>query len=512
MIIFKNISVSYGGPLVLDHVNLQITRGERVCLIGKNGEGKSTLIRLINGDIKPDDGQIIFQQNLKITCLPQEIPRNITGKIFDIVAQDLFNEVEKYKINAIMSKLSLNENDLFESLSGGLKRRVLLAKALALEPDILLLDEPTNHLDLDNIIWLENFLLRYNGTLLFVTHDQSFLQKLATRIIELDRGQLTNWKCDYQSYLQRKQKALVAQETQNAEFDKKLAQEENWIRQGVKARRTRDEGRVRKLKKMREERRARRELTGKANLQIQQNKYSGKLVIETQNISFCYDDNCIIKKFSSTIMRNDKIGIIGPNGSGKTTLLRLLLGEIKPQQGSVHHGTQLEIAYFDQLRAQIDENKTLRDNVGGGSNNVIINGKTKHIIGYLQDFLFSPERANTPVKVLSGGERNRLLLAKLFLKQANVLVLDEPTNDLDIDTLNLLESLLVEYTGTVLLVSHDRTFLNNVVTSIIAFEDSGQINEYVGGYDDWLRQKKPIAGQSPKKQAIQKNSLEQKKN
>jgi ATP-binding cassette subfamily F protein uup len=514
LITLRNITVNFGHPVLLNQVNFQIDRQERVCLVGRNGSGKSTLMNLIAGDIRPDGGELVVEKGIRIARLAQEVPQHIRGTVFDIVSQGLHAADDweiKYRIEEVLSRLALNGDAAFETLSGGLKRRVLLAKALVSTPDLLLLDEPTNHLDIENIVWLEQFLSKYNGTLLFVTHDRVFLQKIATRIVEIDRGRLSNWDCDYDTYLRRKQEFLDAEEQQNAVFDKKLADEERWIRQGVKARRTRNEGRVRHLEKLRKERIARREVTGKTNLQIQQTSQSGRLVIEAEKISYGYDKS-IIKNFSTTILRGDKIGIIGPNGCGKTTLLQLLLGDLKPQTGSIKHGTQLQIAYFDQLRAQFDEEKSLRENVSGGSDTVTINGQSKHIIGYLQDFLFEPSRAQSPVKQLSGGERNRLLLAKLFLKPSNVLVLDEPTNDLDIETLELLESLLVDYPGTVLLVSHDRVFLNNIVTSTFVFEQNAQINEYVGGYDDWLRQKNVALPEKkePSKKPQQKKEISEK--
>ncbi|HEX9136006.1 MAG TPA: ATP-binding cassette domain-containing protein, partial [Nitrospirota bacterium] len=392
------------------------------------------------------------------------------------------------RVEEILTRLQLPEDAEFSELSGGLKRRVLLAKALAGQPDLLLLDEPTNHLDIDSISWLEEFLLSFGGTLLFVTHDRALLQKLATRIVDLDRGRLTSWPGSYQTYLELKQAALDAEAVENAKFDKKLAAEEAWIRQGVKARRTRNEGRVRALKELRRTRSERREVTGAARMLMQDAERSGKLVIEAQEVSYGYNDRPIIRDFSTTIIRGDKVGIIGPNGSGKTTLLKILLGDLKPQKGTLRLGTNLEVAYLDQHRAQLDDEKTVQDNVANGSDHVTINGNRRHVIGYLQDFLFAPARARSPVKVLSGGERNRLLLAKLFTKPSNVLVLDEPTNDLDIETLDLLEELLMDYPGTVLLVSHDRAFINNVVTSTLVLEGDGKVNEYVGGYDDWLLQ------------------------
>lgn len=509
LVTLRNITVSFGHPPLLNKISFQIEARERVCLVGRNGSGKSTLMKLIKGEIKPDDGEIAYERGISIAELTQEVPQNISGKVSSIIAEGLPNtEIwkQQHRVEEVLSRLNLNGSAEFENLSGGLKRRALLAKAIIAEPDLLLLDEPTNHLDIENIIWLEQFFARYNKTLLFVTHDRVFLQKIATRIIELDRGNLTNWECDYQSYLLRKSALLEAAEKENALFDKKLAEEERWIRQGIKARRTRNEGRVRELKQLRRERQERREQIGKVNLQLQQAEKSGKIVIEAENVSYAYDNNKpIIENFSTIILRGDKIGIIGPNGCGKTTLIQLLLGNLKPMGGHLKQGTQLQIAYFDQLRSQLNEDKTVRENVGGGSDSVTINGKEKHIIGYLQDFLFSPDRANSPVNQLSGGERNRLLLAKLFTKPSNVLVLDEPTNDLDIETLELLEDLLVEYPGTVLLVSHDRAFLNNIVTSTLVFEENGKFSEYVGGYDDWLRQR-PALQEAPKETAKPKNN------
>jgi ATP-binding cassette subfamily F protein uup len=396
------------------------------------------------------------------------------------------------QVSQVLSRLSLDGELRFESLSGGLKRRVLLAQALVKDPDILLLDEPTNHLDIDSIQWLESFLLGFPCCLLFISHDRSFIRSLSTRVIDLDRGKLSDWPGDYENYLRRKQEALDSEEKQNALFDKKLAQEEVWIRQGIKARRTRNEGRVRNLEALRKERSERRNQVGKVRLEVSTGEKSGQKVIEAKNISYRYGDNRLVNDFSTRILRKDRIGIVGPNGVGKSTLLKLLLGQLTPDQGEVKLGTNLQVAYFDQLRGQLDETLSVRDNLGEGRDTVTINGRDKHVIGYLQDFLFSPERANTPVKALSGGEKNRLLLAKLFARESNVLILDEPTNDLDIETLDLLEELVADYPGTLLIVSHDRTFLNNVVTSTFVFEGEGQINEYVGGYDDWLRQRQPL--------------------
>jgi ABC transport system ATP-binding/permease protein len=529
LVSLQGVKVSFGGPPLLEGVDLSIGRGERVCLVGRNGTGKSTIMRLITGELKPDSGTIVYQQGVRITLLTQEVPNALFGSVFDVVSsafgeqgqlltayhhvssklahdhsKNLMAELEdvqhrfesaggwqmQQRVEEILTRLQLPEDADFSELSGGLKRRVLLAKAVAGQPDLLLLDEPTNHLDIDSISWLEEFLFSFGGTLLFVTHDRALLQKLATRIVDLDRGRLTSWPGSYQAYLELKQAALDAEAVENAKFDKKLATEETWIRQGVKARRTRNEGRVRALKELRRTRSERREVTGAARMQMQDAERSGKLVIEAQDVSYGYNDRPIIRDFSTTIFRGDKVGIIGPNGSGKTTLLKILLGELKPRKGTLRLGTNLEVAYLDQHRAQLDDEKTVQDNVANGSDHVTINGNPRHVIGYLQDFLFVPARARSPVKVLSGGERNRLLLAKLFTKPSNVLVLDEPTNDLDIETLDLLEELLMDYPGTVLLVSHDRAFINNVVTSTLALEGDGKVNEYVGGYDDWLRQSK----------------------
>lgn len=541
LITLKNVTISFGGPALLDKVNLSLEYGERVCLIGRNGAGKSTLLKVITGELLPEGGDIARTDGLRVTRLTQEVPLATSGTIFDVVAsglgetgsllaeyhalshriaenydQRLLDELERVQhaveaaggweltqqVETVLTRLQLPADAEFSTLSGGIKRRVLLAQALICNPDLLLLDEPTNHLDIDSIQWLEEFLLTYRGALLFVTHDRMLLEKLATRIIELDRGRLTSWPGNYQLYLERKQAALEAEDKSHALFDKKLAQEEAWVRQGVKARRTRNEGRVRALEKMREERRIRRTQTGSANIVLQEAERSGKLVAEAKNISYRPGDSWLIRNFSTVIWRGDKIGIIGPNGVGKTTLLRILLGDLAPTEGTIRLGTKLDVTYFDQLRGQLNEEMSVRDNVSPGSDFVEINGQAKHIISYLQDFLFSSERARTPVKALSGGERNRLLLARLFTKTTNVLVMDEPTNDLDIDTLDLLEDLLINYQGTLLLVSHDRAFLNNVVTSTMVFEGEGRINEYVGGYDDWLSQStspKPTPADKPVK-------------
>ena len=536
----KQITVSFGGPNLLEKVDFQLDRGERVCLVGRNGAGKSTLMKLIAGEIKADGGEMIGVQELKIARLEQEVPIGTHGKVFDVVAnglgevapllvayhdilhqlefdssEGLLNKLEKaqhkleaadgwsleQRVETVISRLSLDADAEFDSLSGGKKRRVLLAQALVKQPDILLLDEPTNHLDIESITWLEGFLKSYSGTLLFITHDRTFLQALATRIVQLDRGQLVSFPGDYANYLKMREEMLAAEAEQNAQFDKKLAQEEVWIRQGIKARRTRNEGRVRVLEKMRRERSQRRERQGTANMQLQEADRSGKLVIEAKHISQSYDGNQLFEDFSTVIQRGDRIGIIGPNGCGKSTLLSILLQRMEPEKGEVKHGTNLEIAFFDQLRGQLNEEESVVENVGQGSDHVDVNGSRKHIIGYLQDFLFTPERARTPVKALSGGERNRLLLAKLFTQPANLLVMDEPTNDLDAETLELLEDLLLNYSGTLLLVSHDRAFLNNVVTSSIVFDTDGQVREYVGGYDDWLRQRPQSGSKSDNKPA-----------
>jgi len=512
LISLQDVSMGFGRPLLIEDAQLQIERGEKVCLLGRNGAGKSTLLKLINGDLPPDSGEIIRQKGMRTAYLSQDIPKDLDGTVFNIVSGSAGSVDHRqsghhtdtdwkrqHRVEKVISQMQLDGDVEFNSLSAGLKRRVLLARGLACDPDILLLDEPTNHLDVDSIRWLEEFLLRYNGTILFVTHDRAFLQKLATRIIELDRGRLSSWACDYKTFLVRKQADLDAEESQQAVFDKKLAQEEVWIRQGIKARRTRNEGRVRALEGMRKERSERRQVMGVARMQTQDAERSGALVVKVEHISYGYGDKPVVNDFSAAIMRGDKIGIIGPNGSGKTTLLRLLLGELEPQQGTVRLGTRLNVTYFDQLRAQLKENKSVFDNVGDGNDVITFNGRPRHVISYLQDFLFSPERVRVPVNALSGGERNRLLLARLFTRPSNVLVMDEPTNDLDIETLELLEELLLDYQGTLLLVSHDRAFLNNVVTSVFVYEGDGKINEYVGGYDDWQRLVEEKKKASPEK-------------
>ena len=492
----QDVSLGFGGPRLFDGINLQIEQGEWLGLLGRNGMGKSTLLKLVNGDIEPLSGSVSRQQNLRTAYLPQEVPAGIVGKVFDIVAgglasphvHDEHHWQGQLQVEQVISRMQLDADARFETLSAGMKRRVMLARGLVRDPELLLLDEPTNHLDIASIDWLEGFLKRWGGTLLFVTHDRVFLQKLTTRIVELDRGRLFDWNCSYTTFLDRKEAMLSAEEEQNILFDKKLAQEEVWIRKGIEARRTRNEGRVRALKRLREQRLERRERPGKVRMQIQAEKRSGKLVIEVENVNYAFGDKPVVSDFTTTIQRGDKIGIIGPNGSGKTTLLRLLVGELAPQSGSVEYGTNLEIAYFDQLRAQLDESKSVLDNVGQGRDNVTINGRTRNLNVYLEDFLFSKDRVNAPISALSGGERNRLLLARLFAQPANLLVLDEPTNDLDVETLEILEDLLLEYDGTLLMVSHDRAFLNNIVTSTMAMDGSGQVTETVGGYDDWQKQ------------------------
>ncbi len=529
----RDIRLAFGGPLLLDGINLQIAQGERICLLGRNGSGKSTLLGLLAGEIQPDEGLVDRSQGLRVARLPQEVPSNLPGTVFDVVVSglgeagshlarhhqlnrqarqavednllvelsreqqaiertggwDLLQQVEQ-----ILTRLKLEADDEVASLSGGVKRRVLLARALASGPDLLLLDEPTNHLDIESINWLEEFLRRASITLLFVTHDRAFLRALATRIVELDRGVLFDFACDYDTFLGRREEQLQAEEQAWGKFDRKLAEEEVWIRQGIKARRTRNEGRARVLLKMREDFKQRRNRVGTVRLQMEEAQSSGKLVAEVEGLTFAYDSKTIIRDFSTTIMRGDRIGIIGPNGVGKTTLLKLLLGELVPQKGRVRLGTKLEVLYFDQLREQLDLDRTVQQNLSGDQDTVMIGDRQRHVYGYLQDFLFTPERARTPVRILSGGERNRLLLAKLFTRPANVLVLDEPTNDLDLETLDLLEELLADYQGTLFLVSHDRSFLNRVVTGTLVFEGEGRVAEYVGGYDDWLRQR-PVSSE-----------------
>lgn len=489
----SEVSFTWSGPPLLDGISLEINAGERIGLLGRNGAGKSTLMKIIAGELDQDHGDIKRDKDLRVARLVQEVPAGGAHQIHEFVAEAAAPFFEHdwevdHAVDQILARMGLVGDEIFESLSSGMKRRVLLARAIVQAPDILLLDEPTNHLDIPAIKWLEQFLQSYEGTLLFVTHDRVFLQALATRIIEIDRGHMYDWTCDYDTFLKRKEAFLEAEEKQNALFDKKLAEEEVWIRQGIKARRTRNEGRVRALKKMREERKQRRTQVGNVNLQVASADRSGQMVIEAKDVSFSYGDEPVIRNFTTLISRGDKIGIIGRNGAGKTTLLKLMLGDLQPDSGTIRVGTNLEVLYFDQLREQIEEEKTVIENVGEGQETLTIDGKPRNIYGYLQDFLFTPERARRPARFLSGGERNRLLLAKLFKRPANLFVLDEPTNDLDAETLELLEELICNHPATLLLVSHDRAFLNNVVTATLVVDEDGSVKEYAGGYDDYLRQ------------------------
>jgi ATP-binding cassette subfamily F protein uup len=526
------LSLAFGHRALLDQVDLELRRGERVCLVGRNGEGKSSLLRVIAGEISPDDGERWVRPTVRIAHLAQEVALESDESVFDVVAgglpemgrllsdyhhaaarlahshaaadirrlEELQHELEaaggwqlEQRVETVLSRLTLDGDASFGTLSGGWRRRVMLARALVCDPDVLLLDEPTNHLDIEAITWLEEFMADYQGALLIISHDRAFVRRLSTRIIELDRGRLTSWPGSYDEYLRRKEAALAVEAEHNAQFDRKLAREEAWIRQGIKARRTRNEGRVRALQAMREERRQRRDRVGKADLRLVDGEQSGKLVFEAEGISFAWDGKPVVRDFSTTILRGDRVGIVGPNGSGKSTLIKLLLGELQPDSGRIRRGTRQEVAYFDQQRARLDPDAAVMDSVAEGSTRVTVGGRSRHVAGYLRDFLFPPERLQSPVSTLSGGERNRLLLARLFTKPANLLVLDEPTNDLDVETLELLEELLMDFTGTLLLVSHDRAFLDNVVTSTLVFEGQGRIGEYVGGYSDWLRQRKATA-------------------
>ncbi|MCL1633433.1 ATP-binding cassette domain-containing protein [Luteimonas sp. SX5] len=526
LITLNAVDYGVGGPLLLERVDLTIEPGERIALIGRNGAGKSTLLRLLAGELVPDDGEIRREGGRRVARLEQEVPLDAAGSVFDVVAAGLGElgalladyhhliHAERIdtqalaqvqgrieaahgwsldrKVEETLARLGLDGDADFAALSGGMKRRVLLARALVSAPDLLLLDEPTNHLDIEAIDWLEGFLKGWQGALVFVTHDRRFLRALATRIVEIDRGRVTSWPGDWANYERRREERLNAEAQENARFDKLLAQEEAWIRQGIKARRTRDEGRVRRLQAMRSERAARREASGNVRLQTSQAGASGRKVIEAKEVSFGFDGRPIVRDFSATVMRGDRIGLIGPNGSGKTTLLKLLLGQLPPDAGEVKIGTQLQVAYFDQYRAALREDWNALDNVAEGREFIDVGGGSKHVLGYLQDFLFTPERARAPITRLSGGERNRLLLAKLFAQPSNLLVMDEPTNDLDVETLELLEEMLADYPGTLLLVSHDRDFLDNVVTSTLVMEGDGNVGEYIGGYSDWLRQR-PVA-------------------
>jgi ABC transport system ATP-binding/permease protein len=517
--------LSYGLQVLLDGVELVVEKGQRLCLIGRNGAGKSSLLKVIAGEVDLDKGEVVLQNGVRIARLEQDLPDADDQLVFDLVAsafpglgsllseyhhlahgteftdeimarmEKLQHDIEardgwlmQQKVESILTRLDLPAEKFMSELSGGWRRRVALARALVLDPDVLLLDEPTNHLDIAAIDWLEKQLLNFNGALVFITHDRSLLQNLATHIVELDRGNLRYWSGDYASYLVYREQALAEEARHNDLFDKRLAEEEVWIRQGIKARRTRNEGRVRALKELRNVRSERREVIGKASFSLASGEASGKLVAELTNVSYAWGNKKIVENFSTTIVRGDRIGLVGANGAGKSTVLKLILGELQAQKGSVRLGTNLTVAYFDQLRDQLDLNQSAVDNIAEGREFIEIDGKSKHIFSYLSDFLFSGERARTPLRALSGGERNRVLLAKLFSKSANLLVLDEPTNDLDVETLELLEEILTDYQGTVLLVSHDRAFLNNIVSSVIAFEGRGNVLEYVGGYDDWLRQ------------------------
>ena len=541
----QDVSIAFGAPPVLDRASLYVERGERVCLLGRNGTGKSTLMKLLDGTIAPDSGTIVRETGASVARLEQEVPDDVAGSTFDVVAAGLgdrgkllaryhdashrvavesteaaLRELDRLhhaldaadawqlytRVETVLSHLGLDADLPFARSSGGRKRQALLARALVRDPDVLLLDEPTNHLDIDAIEWLEDFLIDRGTTLLFVTHDRAFLRRVATRILEIDRGRLADWGGDYDVYLDRKEAALAAEAREQAEFDKKLAREEVWIRTGIRARRTRNEGRVRALEALRVERSARRDRTGSVRLQAQEAERSGKLVVEMRNVNLGFGTRAIVKDLSTTITRGDRVGLIGPNGSGKTTLLRLLIGELAPDSGTVRLGTGIELAYFDQMREQLDPERSVFDSIADGAEFVEIGAVRKHVIGYLQDFLFPPDRVRTPVAALSGGERNRLLLARLFTRSFNVLVLDEPTNDLDIETLDLLEELLLDFSGTLLVVSHDRAFLDAVVTSTLVFEGGGTVGEYVGGYRDWVRQGKPpavvaAASNPPKRQA-----------
>jgi ABC transport system ATP-binding/permease protein len=505
LVSLDHIRMAYGHLPLLDDASLLIEAGERVCIIGRNGTGKSTLLQIIGGDVTPDAGTVWRQPGLRIARLEQDVPLSTDRPVREVVA-DGFNDhahVEDWhvdiSVDMVIDRLDLPGDAIVSTLSGGWRRRVLLARALVAQPDVLLLDEPTNHLDIEAMMWLESFLAGYRGAVIFVTHDRAFLQRVATRIVELDRGRLTSWPGNYETFLDKKEAWLANEQIAHEKFDKKLAQEEAWLRQGIKARRTRDEGRVKALMEMRKERAERRGQVGQVQLQADSAERSGKLVFEAKGVSKSFGDRTVVRNASFRVIRKDRIGLIGPNGSGKTTLLRMLMGELEPDSGEIRRGTNVQIAYYDQQREQLDPERTVFDTVGEGNDTVTVNGKTQHVHGYLRDFLFPPERALSPVKALSGGERNRLLLARLLTRPMNVLVLDEPTNDLDIETLELLESYLVDWPGTLLLVSHDRAFIDHVVTSTLVFEGDGKVQEYVGGYDDWLRQRstgKPVA-QSP---------------
>ncbi len=543
LVSLKQVELAFGDHVLLDKVDLEIHSGERLCVVGRNGEGKSTLLKILNRQVTPDDGRVEHRDLLRVSALQQELPQTTHEPVYDVIAAglgELGEVIARYhdesakgaqadlkrlaqlqsrieaadgwrwqqKVDAIIQRLNLPAEALFSSLSGGWQRRVMLARALVAEPELLVLDEPTNHMDVATIEWLEEQLKQFNGALVFISHDRAFVQNLSTRIIELDRGNIYNWLGDYHSFVEYREKRLQDEATQNALFDKRLAEEEKWIRKGIEARRTRNEGRVLRLKEMRKERRARRDVQGTANISMNVADSSGKQVFELQNVSYAWKDVQQVNDFSTLVMRGDRIGLVGPNGVGKSTLLKLLLGTLEPQSGSIKTGTKLEVAYFDQARHQLDEEKSIADNVADGKDQVEVNGQHRHIIGYLGDFLFSPQRARTPVKALSGGERNRVLLAKLFLKPCNLLVMDEPTNDLDVETLELLEERLLDYKGTLLLVSHDRAFIDNVVTQLWVFGENGVIDEQVGGYTDYIERKK---AQAATQAAVQKHEARQEK-
>ncbi|MDH4048906.1 MAG: ATP-binding cassette domain-containing protein [Gammaproteobacteria bacterium] len=529
LIRFEDLSLDFGEQKILTGAEFAIEPGERICLIGRNGAGKSTTLKLITGQLEPDHGEVVRKSGLVISQLAQSLPEEMHQRVHDVVRsgltgiQALLDEYQRrsaedldrqglldlqllhqqidahggwnieQRVESTITELDLPAEKKMSELSGGWKRRVALARALVQKPDLLLLDEPTNHLDIVTIQWLENVVYSYEGSVLFITHDRAFLQKLATRIVEIDRGKLTSWPGDYANFVRRKEKALEDEAREHALFDKKLEQEEIWIRQGIKARRTRNEGRARALMRMREERAKRVKKDGSARIHIEEADQSGRKVVRAKNVSYSFDGKPLIEGFSTRIMRGDRIGILGNNGVGKTTLLRLLLGDLQPQSGTIKHGTNIEIGYFDQLRESLDETRSVADNVGDGKTYIKLNGKDRHIVGYLKGFLFSPKRSQTPVRALSGGERNRVILAKLFTRPANLLVLDEPTNDLDMETLEVLEDRLTSYNGTLIVVSHDREFLDNVVTSVLVFESDGRVQEYVGGYSDWLRHGRLLA-------------------
>ncbi len=508
LLALDRVSMAYGHVPLLDAVSLQIESRERLSIVGRNGSGKSTLLKIMSGEIEPDAGSVKRQPGLRVSRLEQDLPLSSRRSVFDAVAGGFpgqLDEAEAWRrdhhVDLVLSRLELRGETVVDTLSGGWRRRVLLARALVARPDLLLLDEPTNHLDIDAIVWLEEFLAAYGGAVIFVTHDRTFLQHLASRIVELDRGTLTSWPGDYATYVRRKQERLAIEVIRDEKFDRRLAEEEAWLRQGIKARRTRNEGRVRALAEMRAARAARRAQVGQVRLRVERADPSGRLVFEADGISKSFPGplpadppRAVVRDFSTRVMRGDRVGLIGPNGAGKTTLLRLLLGDLAPDAGEVRRGANVQIAYYDQQREQLDPERTVFDTVGEGNDTVTVGGRSRHVMGFLADFLFSPERARSPVRALSGGERNRLLLARLFTRPANVLVLDEPTNDLDLETLELLEAELVDWPGTLLLVSHDRAFLDHVVTSTLAFEGDGRVGEFVGGYEDWLRQRPTPSG------------------